>query len=92
MTKSYSIAQVRSQLSSVLREVERGARVELTRRGRPVAVLLGARDYERLRGGGRTFTQALDDLRRKKGFRGVELPAGFVENLRDRSGGRRVEL
>ena len=92
MTKSYSIVEARSRLSSVLREVERGAHVELTRRGRPVAVVLSARDYERLRGGGRTFTQALAALRRKKGFRGVELPAGFIESLRDRSSGREVGL
>jgi len=92
MTKSYSIVEARSRFSSVLREVERGAHVELVRRGKPVAVLLSARDYERLRGGKRTFTRALEDLRRKKGFRGVELPDGFIEGLRDRSSGRPVEL
>jgi antitoxin Phd len=91
LTKSYSIVEVRSRLSSVLREVERGTHVELTRRGRPVAVVLSARDYERLRGGSRTFTQALANLKRK-GFRGVELPDGFIESLRDRSSGREVGL
>jgi prevent-host-death family protein len=78
MTKVYSVADAKNRLSALLRDVEGGARVELTRRGKPVAVVLAARDYERLRGGARTFTQALGELRRKKGFKGVDLPPAIA--------------
>jgi prevent-host-death family protein len=92
MTKIYSVAEAKSRLSALLREVERGSTVELTRRGKPVAIVLASSDYERLRGGARTFTQALKELRRKKGFQGVDLPPGFIEGLRDKAVGRPVKL
>jgi len=92
MTKIYTVAKAKEQLSALLREVERGATVELTRRGKPVAVVLASSDYERLRGGTGTFTQALEGLRRRKGFRGVDLPPGFIDGLRDREAGRPVKL
>jgi prevent-host-death family protein len=36
---SYSLAETKSQLTRIVREVEAGARVTLTRNGRPVAEL-----------------------------------------------------
>ncbi|MEW6569314.1 MAG: type II toxin-antitoxin system prevent-host-death family antitoxin, partial [Chloroflexota bacterium] len=40
MTKRYSIAEARQNLAAVVHELERRARIELTRRGKPVAVML----------------------------------------------------
>lgn len=50
MTKKYSIADARDNFPGVVHEVEGGTRIELTRRGKPVAVLLGMGEYERLVG------------------------------------------
>lgn len=43
-----SIREAKSSFIRLLREVEKGRAVRLTRRGKPVAVLLSDRQYERL--------------------------------------------
>lgn len=48
MSKAYSIAQARNQLSRLVHEAEDGEEVRLTRRGTPVAVVLSIQEYERL--------------------------------------------
>jgi prevent-host-death family protein len=47
MDKTYSIAEARNDLSNVVREAEAGRPVTLSRRGRPVAVVVSASDYSR---------------------------------------------
>jgi prevent-host-death family protein len=42
MDKTYSIAEARNDLSNVVREAEAGRPVTLSRRGRPVAVVVAA--------------------------------------------------
>jgi antitoxin Phd len=64
MVKKYSIAEARDNFTSMVHEAEEGARVELTRRGRPVAVLVGMEDFERLSNKKKGFWQALQDFRR----------------------------
>ncbi len=45
-----------------MREAESGKPVELTRRGEPVAILLGRRQYERLASRYRRFSEAYEDF------------------------------
>lgn len=62
--KQYSIAEARDQLSKVVHEAEGAGPVELTRRGRPVAVVVSVAEYQRLRGGGsRPLWQAVQAFR-----------------------------
>ncbi len=42
MDKTYSIAEARNDLSNVVREAEAGRPVTLSRRGRPVALVISA--------------------------------------------------
>jgi prevent-host-death family protein len=58
MVKTYSIVEARDNLSDLVHEVESGIRVELTRRGKPVAVLLGLEKYEHLISGRRSFWES----------------------------------
>jgi prevent-host-death family protein len=51
MQKQYSIAEARDKLASIVHEVEKAGPIKLTRRGKPVAVLIAESEYERLRGG-----------------------------------------
>jgi len=44
----YSIAEAKNQLPKIVHEVESEGAVQLTRRGRPVAVILSGFEYERL--------------------------------------------
>lgn len=49
MEKDYSIAEAKRTLPVIVREVERTGRARITRRGRPVAVMLSIAEYERLK-------------------------------------------
>lgn len=62
MTDRHSIADARSNLPRLVREAERGKAVELTRRGEPVAVLIGRRQFERLTSNYRSFADAYRDF------------------------------
>ena len=48
MTKRYSIADARANLPSIIDDVEAGNEVELTRRGKPVAMVISRGRYARL--------------------------------------------
>ena len=48
---TYSIAEAPDQLSRVVHQAEEDGPVELTRRGKTVAVVVSADDCERLAGG-----------------------------------------
>ncbi len=48
MQRDFSISQTKRNFSSIVHEVEEGSSVRLTRRGKPVAVLLSIHEYERL--------------------------------------------
>lgn len=44
-----SVGEAHNRLSHLLREVERGKTVRITRRGKPIGVLIESGEYERLR-------------------------------------------
>lgn len=50
MNPQYSIAQTRHNLAEIVHEAESGHPVAITRRGKPVAVLLSQAEFERLSG------------------------------------------
>ncbi len=88
MVKKYSIAEARDNFTSVVHEAESGTQVELTRRGKPVAVLVGVEDFERLSKGRPSFWEAYEDFRRQLGP-GLELdPDEIFGDVRDPSPGR----
>lgn len=58
MTDSLSIADARRNLPTLIREAENGKAVELTRHGKPVAVLVGRRQYDQLTAGRHSFADA----------------------------------
>lgn len=89
MTKKYSIADARGNFPGVVHEVEGGTRVELTRRGKPVAVLLGMDEYERLAAGRRDFWEAYEEFRQEYDVAelGIDPDEVFAE-VRDPSPGR----
>jgi prevent-host-death family protein len=86
-----SIAETRRNLASVVRAVENGDVVELTRRGEPVAVLLSTQDYEGLTRRGGDLWEAIRAFRESTDLR--ELDIGSVySDVRDRSPGRKVKV
>jgi len=88
--KRYSIADARNNLPGILHAIETGDPVELTRRGKPIAVLMALPDFERLRGERRGFMAAYQDfLRRHPDFASDAIePEEWLQGARDPSTGR----
>ncbi len=57
-TDTHSIAEARRNLPKLVRVAEQGMAVELTRRGKPVAVLIGCEQFEWLTASRRSFATA----------------------------------
>jgi prevent-host-death family protein len=92
MPKKYSIAEARSSLPTIVDLVEAGAEVELTRRGKPVAVVISLRHLERLRGERLRFGDVYKNFLKRHSPREMGLERRFFESLRDKEAGRRVSL
>lgn len=93
MTEKHSIADARRNLPRLIREAENGKTVELTRRGEPVAVLVGHRHFKRLAGKRRGFAAAYREFLETTDLSELDLdPDELFEGVRDRSPGRDVPL
>jgi len=93
MAKQQSIAEARNSLPSLVREVESGQSVELTRRGEPVAVLIGRQQYARLTSRHRKFSEAYGDFTRDINLKALAIdPEEVFAGVRDETRGREVDL
>lgn len=90
--KRYSIADARSNLPTIVDEAQAGMEVELTRRGKPVAVVISVHRFERLRDQRPGFTDAYLAFLEKYSLDEIGLDEAFVRELRDRTPGREVSL
>jgi prevent-host-death family protein len=86
--KQYSIAEARDHLASIVHDVEQGEPVELTRRGKPVAVVLSLDDYGRTTGRTVSFPEAWESFRQTTDLDGFAFSDEELAQLRDRSPGR----
>lgn len=92
MSQRYSIADARTSLPTIVDQAEAGQRVELTRRGKPVAVVVSLREFERLRGGRPRFSDAYRNFLAKYSLKEVGFDDDFAPYTRDRGTGRKVSL
>ena len=89
MVRQYSISDARNNLPSIVKQVEYGPAVELTRRGRPVAVLISHKEYERLNPPKPDLWTAIQEWREKHNVAELDLdPDEIWGDVRDRSPGR----
>ncbi len=91
MSKQYSIAAARNSLPALVHSVEKGPPVELTRRGRPVAVLLSRAEYERLKRGKPDLWESIQDFRGTADLESLDVDEVYA-GVRDLSPGRDPEL
>lgn len=92
MGEQYTIAEAKNRLPSIVHEVEKGVPVELTRHGRPVAVLLSINQYNRLSRKKEGYWQALKSFRRVIEEKDTLLSDADFQGLRDDSPGREGDL
>ena len=93
MSDRHSISEARSNLPRLVREAERGKAVELTRRGEPVAVLIGRRQFDRLTGRYRSFFDAYQEFTKRVDLAELAIdPDELFAGTRDDTRGRDVRL
>lgn len=88
MTRKVSVAEAKGKLPSIIHEVEQGSRVEITRHGKPVAVMVPTGDYERLKEKGRGFWSDLGRVRKVMASEGITVEDADFLDLRDTASGR----
>lgn len=91
MTHTYSIAEARSRLRTIVDQAQAGLAVELTRRGQPVAVVLSCRELDRLRGNRPRFGDVYNRFRDKYPPDRVDVDQE-LSSVRDRTSGRPVAV
>lgn len=92
MAKTYTIADARAKLADIVDAVEAGSEVELTRRGKKVAVVMSAVKYARLRGERVAFMTAYQTFRAGHDLAEAGLDRSWARSLRQRDVGRPVKL
>jgi prevent-host-death family protein len=92
MARKYSIAEARSNLPSIVDEAEAGLEVEITRRGKSVAVLISRRRFERLRVERPRFGDAYKEFLEKFDLLKIGLDDDFARSIRHKDTGRKVRL
>lgn len=92
MSKRYSIAEARSNLPTIVDQAEAGLEIELTRRGKPVAVVVSPRELERLRGERPRFSDTYKAFLRKYSLEEIGTESDFFESTRVTDTGRKVTL
>ena len=92
MPKSYTVAGARAKLAAIVDEVESGKDVELTRRGKKVAVVMSAARYARLRGDRVAFMTAYETFRADHDLKAGGVDPAWGREMRERGPGRGVKV
>ncbi len=90
MMPRYSIAEARDRFAEIVHDLKHVSRVEVTRRGQPVAILISVEEFEMLRSGNVTFASAYEAFRSKFDLAREGIEPSVFEGLRDRSPGREM--
>jgi prevent-host-death family protein len=92
MSKIYSVAAARARLPQILDEVESGKDVQLSRRGRLVAVVVSGERYESLRSDRAQFGDSYRSFVQRHSLAEIGLDTDFFDSARDKGAGRQVRL
>ncbi|MBI5604519.1 MAG: type II toxin-antitoxin system Phd/YefM family antitoxin [Deltaproteobacteria bacterium] len=91
MVKKVSVAEAKNNLPSIIHEVEQGSRVEITRHGKSVAVVVATSDYAGLMEKGKGLWNDLSKIRNIMASEGIVVEGRDFQALRDASDGRPFE-
>lgn len=90
MHKQHSIADARNHLTKLVRQVEQGHAIELTRRGKPVVVMISAKRFARMERP--SFADAAEAFRKREQLADLGLERAWLDGLRDCKPPRDVKL
>jgi antitoxin Phd len=92
MVRRCSVAEARNGLAKLVHDVEGGRTIAITRRGRPIAVMLSIVEYERFMGEKRGFWDDYQAFLKGKHKPDLSRELDTFDELRDLSAGREVAL
>jgi len=92
MTKEYSIAEARQDFAAIVKELDHQPVIQITRRGKNVAVLLSIQEYDMLRTEKTGFWQAFTAFRKTANLAESGIEPDIFDNIRNRESGRPVDL
>ena len=87
-----AIAEARDRFIALIRKVEQDTTVELTRRGKPVAIIMSVQQYQQLKAGQRGFWQAYESFRERHDLVALDIQPEIFSDVRDTDPGREVAL
>lgn len=90
--KQISIVEARDHFTELVRQVEENSGVQLTRRGKPVAVILSMSEFDRLQGNERLFWDSYLDFREQFDLGELKIDPEIFSEVRDHTTGRDVIL
>ena len=86
----YSVAEARNRFAEIVHDLKHVSKVEVTRHGQPVAILISIEEFEMLRAGNASFTSAYEAFRSKVDLAQAGIEPEVFEDLRDPSRGREM--
>jgi len=89
--ETFSIAEARNRFTAIIRGLKRQPLVEVTRRGKPVAVLLSIEEYKRLAEQPRRFWDTYQAFRTQTPLETLDIESEIFA-VRDPSPGREISL
>ena len=92
MKTRYSIAEARDRFAALVHDLEHLPLIEVTRRGRRVAVILSAEEYQRLTAPRMSFRDAYMVFQARHRDETPDDLSGVFDDVRDRSPGRPTDL
>jgi prevent-host-death family protein len=91
MMPRYSIAEARNRFAEIVHDLKRVPHIEVTRRGRPVAILISIEEFERLRAGGASFWSSYSAFRDEHDLTKEGIEPEIFGGLREPSPGREMQ-
>jgi antitoxin Phd len=92
MTDQYSIAEARDNLAALVRRLEKQPLIEITRRGKPVAVLMSLQEYQRLSAERVSFWTAYSKFVKEVNLADLNIEPEVFAGVRSPEPGRDVDL
>ena len=92
MSNQYSLLQAQEQLTKIIREVEDGTPVEITRDDKPVAIVISIEEYNRLLSVNSSFWKSLEKFYQEIDVKEAEISPEIFDGVRDKGQGREVIL
>ena len=90
MMPTYSVAEARNHFAEIVHDLKYVSQVEVTRRGRPVAILISIEEFEKLRSEHVGFTNAFNAFRSTVDLNNAGIEPEIFKGLRDASPGREM--